>query len=152
MIQSLIITLIIAVSFVYPGNTNWLLGLSITTFLTLIGNVCCGLAISSFVQNPNEANSILPLILLAQTVFAGVLFELKGKVEILANSMLSRWSIRAYGSLVDIQSLVHPNLKDTFDIYVANNNNLMLSWFSLIGLSLLYLGFSYWQLKGKKEY
>lgn len=155
-VQALIITFIILVGFVSPENSTFLLDLFITTFLTLIGNVCLGLAISASVKNENWASSILPLVMLLQTIFAGVLFKLEGFAKFLANFMLSRWSIRAYGSLAKVQDLVLCNLapcilKDNFDIYIYTRNNLVQSWLFLILLSLLYLIFLFWRLKTQKD-
>lgn len=152
-VQSLIITLIIFITFVSPDNTMWLLGVFITTFFTLIGNVCLGLTISASVKNENWANSILPLIMLIQTIFAGVLFQVEGLAKFIANFMLSRWSIRAYGSLAKIQELTESSyLKDDFNIYANTGTNLLQSWLFLFLLSLLFLVFSFWRLKIQKEY
>jgi ABC-type multidrug transport system ATPase subunit/ABC-type multidrug transport system permease subunit len=152
-VQAFIITLIIFMTFVSPDNTMWLLGVFITTFFTLIGNVCLGLTISASVKNENWANSILPLIMLIQTIFAGVLFQVEGLAKFIANFMLSRWSIRAYGSLAKIQELTESSyLKDDFNIYANTGTNLLQSWLFLILLSLLFLGLSFWRLKIQKEY
>ena len=155
-LQSLLITLLILVCFIPPDNSLWPLGVLMTSFLTLVSNVCLGLAISAWVKNENWASSILPLVLLLQTVFAGILFDLKGIAKYIGHFTLSRWSIRAYGSLAQIQELLPDILDDAarepFNIYEHSLTNLSTSWLCLFLLGLLYLAFSFWRLKTQKEY
>ncbi|MGK7920246.1 MAG: ATP-binding cassette domain-containing protein, partial [Trichodesmium sp.] len=78
-----------------PELIAWEIGVSITTFLTLISCISLGLMISSIVKNASQANSALPLILLPQIIFSGVLFEMTGIASKFSWVMLSRWSVAA---------------------------------------------------------
>ncbi len=94
-----------------PEMISWWLGLTITTFLSIAASVCLGLMVSALVKNTTQANSALPLLLLPQIIFSGVLFEAKGVVEYVSWLMASRWSVGAYGSLVNINSLIPPPVR-----------------------------------------
>ena len=67
-----------------------------------------GLLISAIVKNSSQANSALPLLLILQIIFSGVLFKMQGLGSKISWLMLSRWSIGAYGTLVNINAMI-PN-------------------------------------------
>jgi ABC-type multidrug transport system permease subunit len=113
LLQSLLMSLVILIFFKSPTPEliPWALGLAITTFLTLVTSMSLGLLVSAIVKNSSQANSALPLLLLPQIIFSGVLFKMEGIASKLSWLMLSRWSVGAYGSLVNINAMVpDPNL------------------------------------------
>lgn len=143
-----------------PELTSWWFGSSVTTFLTLITSGFLGLAISCFVRNETQANTALPLLLLPQIIFSGVLFEMEGSAQLLSWLMLSRWSVGAYGSLVDVNSLVPepatnpdgstvPQPFEETPVYDPTWENLTLNWLMLLLHSAIYLGIALWQQKQK---
>jgi ABC transport system ATP-binding/permease protein len=144
-----------------PNLTSWVVGCGVTTFLTLLASLSFGLMISAFVKNPIQANSTLPLILIPQIVFSGVLFDLDGVARFISWSMISRWSIGAYGSLVNVNAMVPeppttpPGMTpiqqpfEAVSTYDASWNNLSLNWEVLCLLSLFYLGITLWRQKAK---
>jgi len=140
---------------------SWLAGVSITSFLTLFASICLGLMISATVKNSTQANSALPLLLLPQIIFSGVLFKIEGFGKYLSWSMISRWSVGAYGSLVNINKLV-PEVKILPDgtkieapfkiteVYNPQWDNLTLNWQILILHSLIYLLIT-WMMQKRKD-
>ena len=107
-LQTILIVLVILLGFDSPEPEliSWEMGVSITTFLTLMSCISLGLMISSIVKNASQANSALPLILLPQIIFSGVLFEMTGIASKFSWLMLSRWSVAAYGALVNVNNMV----------------------------------------------
>jgi ABC transport system ATP-binding/permease protein len=144
-----------------PELIPWVMGCGITTFLTLMASLSFGLMVSAFVKNPIQANSMLPLILIPQIVFSGVLFDLDGVSRILSWLMISRWSIGAYGALVDVNAMVPeppaapPGVTppaqpfEAVSTYDATWVNLSLNWEVLCLLSLIYLSITLWRQKLK---
>jgi ABC-type multidrug transport system ATPase subunit len=131
-----------------PELISWPLGLGITTFLTLFTSFSLGLLVSAIVKNSSQANSALPLLLLPQIIFSGVLFDLKGIASTISGFTISRWSIGAYGALVDINGLVPkgpdgkplPNLPFKGDsVYDATWDNLTDNWGFLLAHAAVYL-------------
>ncbi len=156
-IQTLLLLIVIIVGFEspQPDLVPWSVGVVITTFLTLIASTSLGLMISSLVKNPTQANSALPLLLLPQIIFSGILFDLEGPARLISWLMLSRWSIGGYAAALDINSMVPaaiPNLSLPFegaDAYAATWENLAFNWSVLCVHSLVCLGVSLWQQKRK---
>ncbi len=108
MLQTSLIVIAISIAFPAPVSTliPWTLGLFITNFCTLFSSICLGLLLSTFVTNENAANNALPLVMIPQIIFSGVLFDLDGISTQLSWLMLSRWSVSAYGTLVDVNAMI----------------------------------------------
>jgi ABC transport system ATP-binding/permease protein len=146
--------LVMAISIAFPSPIShlipWTIGLFITNFCTLISSICLGLLLSTFVTNENEANNSLPLIMIPQIIFSGVLFDLDGISTQISWLMLSRWSVSAYGTLVDVNAMIpgsiiipgqppipqpiQPNL-----IYAPTWEKLGLDWGALLLSAMIYL-------------
>ncbi|MDJ0732578.1 MAG: ATP-binding cassette domain-containing protein [Nostocaceae cyanobacterium] len=171
-IQSLLISIVIFFCFISPEpkltlnyqplfipSFSWFLGVFITTFLTILTSISLGLMVSASVKNSTQANSALPLLLLPQIIFAGVLFNMKGIGKYISWLMLSRWSVGAYGTLANVNLLVpvaqsednsatsslitaHPMFSNTLE-------NLLLSWSVLLIHIIVYLGITLWLQKRK---
>lgn len=149
--QTLLIAVVVLLVFKAPESKliPWSLGFAITTFLTLLASTSLSLMLSAFVKTENEGNGILPLVMIPQIIFSGVLFTLEGWSSKVSWLMLSRWSIGAYGALADVNAMApKPNpvltadlLKDIFQpssVYEATWSNLSLNWGVLILHSLIY--------------
>ena len=149
--QTLLISAVVLLVFEAPKSEliPWSLGFAITTFLTLIASTSLSLMLSAFVKTENEGNGILPLVMIPQIIFSGVLFNLEGWSSKLSWLMLSRWSIGAYGSLADVNSMApEPNailtteiLNEIFKpspVYDATWSNLGLNWGILLVHTIVY--------------
>jgi ABC-type multidrug transport system ATPase subunit len=161
-VQTLLIAIVVLIGFQSPEPDlfPWWLGLSITTLLTLITSGCLGLAISSFVYNETQANTALPLLLLPQIIFSGVLFDMEGPARLLSWFMLSRWSVGAYGALVDVNAMVPEPVKypdgstvpqpfEATPVYDPTWENLSLNW-AILGLhAIVYSIAVLWRQKQK---
>lgn len=163
LLQTLFMVIVILIGFKSPQPEliSWSLGLAITSFLTLFASFSLGLLVSTTVKNSSQANSALPLLLLPQIIFSGVLFKTEGAInQLLSWLMLSRWSIGAYGALVNVNSLVPkptklPDgtiLKQPFEVtavYDATWENLTKNWSLLLLHAAIYLGITLYLQKRK---
>lgn len=161
-LQTLLISLVIIFGFKSPEATllPWILGLWVTNFLTIFAAINLGLMISAGVKNITQANSAFPLLLLPQIIFSGVLFDMTGVGKYLSWLMLSRWSIGAYGILVNVNNMV-PEPIVLFDgtevsqpfegspVYNATWGNLFLNWGILLLHAAIYLVTTYFLQKQK---
>lgn len=151
LVQTLLVSVVVLLVFQAPKSelVPWSVGFAITTFLTLLASTSLSLMLSAFVRTENEGNSILPLVMLPQIIFSGVLFTLEGWPSKISWLMLSRWSIGAYGALADVNAMApKPNpvlteevLKDIFQpssVYEATWSNLSLNWGILVAHTLIY--------------
>jgi ABC transport system ATP-binding/permease protein len=161
-LQTILISLTILVGFKSPQPEliSWVLGLGITTFLTLLASFSLGLLVSAFVKNGSQANSALPLLLLPQIIFSGVLFKMEGIASKISWMMLSRWSIGAYGSIVNLNAMVPEAIKlpdgstvpqafEVTSVYHPNWSNLNLNWGILLLHSIIYLSVTCYLQKRK---
>ncbi len=149
--QTILITAVVLLIFEAPQSNliSWSVGFAITTFLTLLASTGLSLMLSGLVKTENEGNGILPLIMIPQIIFSGVLFTLEGWSSKLSWLMLSRWSIGAYGSLADVNAMapkpnssLSPQMLDEIfkstPVYNATWENLGLNWGILIAHTLIY--------------
>ena len=161
-LQSVLMAGVIWLAFAAPDSDliPWVLGVGITNFLTILASISLSLAISAMVKTQNAANNLLPLIMIPQIIFSGVLFELNGVSQKLAWLMISRWSVGAYASLADINNMVPEPVKlpdgsvaeqifSPMAAYDATWENLGLNW-AILGLHILfYLSATIWLQKRK---
>ncbi|MCC3439744.1 ATP-binding cassette domain-containing protein [Microcoleus sp. PH2017_05_CCC_O_A] len=152
LLQTVLMTAVILIGFKQPSPDiiAWPLGLGITVFLTLLASMSLGLMVSAFVKNGSQANSALPLLLVPQIIFSGVLFSLGSlfKIEKIGQYIswltVSRWSVGAYGSLVNVNAMVPkpielpdrtilPQLFEKSAVYEPTWQNLALNW-GILGL------------------
>ncbi|MEO1351399.1 MAG: ATP-binding cassette domain-containing protein [Cyanobacteria bacterium J06635_15] len=145
-LQSVLMTAAISLFFTVPESPliPWPLGVWLTNFLTVLASVCLSLGVSASVKTENAANNLLPLIMIPQIIFSGVLFDLSGIAEKISWLTISRWSIGAYASLVDVNAMVPapqrlpgdgPVLDQVFSVtstYDATWENLMLNFGILV--------------------
>ena len=161
-LQTLLIVGVILIAFKSPDPSliSWTVGGAVTTFLTLMSCISLGLVVSAAVTNNSQANSALPLILLPQIIFSGVLFKMEGVASKFSWLMLSRWSVGAYGSLVNVNAMVPapttlPNgsiLPQPFEptpVYDPTWHNLGLNWGMLCVHIFVYLMLTLWLQKRK---
>lgn len=162
LLQTLLIVCAILLGFESPESEliPWSLGLGMTTFFTLMASTSLSLMLSALVKNENEANGILPLVMIPQIIFSGVLFDLEGISRQFSWLMLSRWSVGAYGALADInhmvpevpQSPAGTALTQVFTpaaTYDATWENLGLNWGVLCLHTVIYLLITLWLQKRK---
>lgn len=162
LLQTLLIVAVILVGFKSPRTEliSWPLGLVITTFLTLLTSISLGLLVSAIVKNSSQANSALPLLLLPQIIFSGVLFKMEGVASKFSWLMLSRWSVAAYGALVNVNAMVPkpiylPNNRtiplpfEPTAVYDTTWSNLNLNWGILFLHTTVYLVATFWVQKRK---
>jgi ABC-type multidrug transport system ATPase subunit len=161
-LQTLLMVGVILIAFKSPEPSliSWAMGASITTFLTLMSCITLGLVVSAIVKNSSQANSALPLLLLPQIIFSGVLFKMEGAASKFSWLMLSRWSVGAYGSLVNVNGMVPvpttlpdgstlPQPFEPTPVYDPSWENLSLNWAILCVHILVYLMLTLWLQKRK---
>jgi ABC transport system ATP-binding/permease protein len=162
LVQTALIVATVSIGFQSPtpATAPWAIGLGITSFLTLFSSLSLGLMVSALVKNSSQANSALPLLLLPQIIFSGVLFKSEGISRMVSWLMMSRWSIGAYGSLVDTNAMIPaakvlPNGEtlplplEPSAVYDPTWSNLLLNWGMLIVHTAIYLGITAWAQKRK---
>lgn len=147
--QSLVLTVMVSLRAPFMHSTLLppFLEIYITMALTSLAGLMLGLSVSALVPNNDRAMSIVPLILIPQVIFSGIIFKLDSSMlQILGAFFPARWAMAAMGSSVGI----HGDLinADSFSFQGTLFSNvsqadavfhLLLCWFFLI-LTILILG------------
>lgn len=115
-------------------------------FLIMFASDTLGLLISSIVKSEQLASQLSPYILIAQLLFSGVLFSLKGYAKVVASFMISRWGMEALGSISDLNNLplrLHKEFPDiphkVDDAFLYTEIHLQKTWIILIIFILIQL-------------
>lgn len=161
--QTLLMVIAILLGFTGADSSlmPWSIGLGITTFLTIWASICLGLMVSAWVKNETTANNSLSLLFLPQIILSGVLFKLNGWSSQLSWLTISRWSVGAYGTLVDVNAMVPEAMQtplgeverpfEPTPMYEPTWHNLSLNW-AILGLQgLIYLAITVWLQKRKDK-
>ncbi len=114
MVQSIIV-FIVFLLFVGDKMSGNPISYLITIFLIMYASDAMAFVISTAVPNPIVAMTVMPLLLLVQLVMAGVLFELKGSAEMVANFTISKWGMSTFGMIGDITSFPSKVGNDALD-------------------------------------
>ena len=92
--------LVIAVDIISPFPHTVLLPPLLEIYISLALTSLVGLMISSLTENSDQANSLIPLLLILQLLFSGVIFKLTGFARLIGALFTIRWSMIAMGSSV----------------------------------------------------
>ncbi len=76
----------------------------ISLLLIIWSSDVMGIMISSLVSNPTVAMTVMPFVLILQLIMSGVLFELTGNVEKVANITVGKWGMSAMGSIGNLNN------------------------------------------------
>jgi ABC transport system ATP-binding/permease protein len=154
-LQSALLLLLVSLKVRLPAMGVLLPGwleLYITTLLTSLAGLAMGLAISSTATTPDRAISIVPLALIPQILFAGVIFSLGDGFtaqRALSWLTLSRWAMDAYGTTANLNEmrLAQGLLRVPKDEYTFTAAHLLSRWLILLVYMGISLGITAWQLK-----
>lgn len=166
LLQSAILLLLLGITVVYPAGPGLALAptleIFITILLTALAGLALGLAISAASATPDRAISIVPLALIPQIVFAGLIFTIEGLATPLSWLTISRWSMDALGASVNLNSRCNlPNIDDQGSIppgcspnflateaaFTFSIEHLLSRWSILLIYTLVCLGLTAWLLK-----
>ena len=161
--QSLILVLFVNAKahFAHSILFSPVLEIYISMALTSIAGLMTGLLISAVVPNNDRAMSLIPLPLIPQVVFAGVIFNLDSPqlLQVLGAFFSARWSMAAMGSTVGLNGFklgadtlsyagtFFPGLNGTTEINATGH--LLLCWGILILMIVLQALAIGWFLKRK---
>jgi len=120
------------------------------------------LVISAFSASGDRAISIVPLALIPQILFAGLIFKIEGAATPLSWLTISRWSMEALGTSLNLNRLCNlpnpddvgtvpsgctPNFLAVEDVFTHSVTHLLGRWLILIGYALVCLGLTAWALR-----
>lgn len=104
----------------------------ITTLFTSLAGLSLGLLISAFSSTPDRAISIVPLALIPQILFAGVIFPIEEgftPTGVLSWFTISHWAMDAYGATANLNALPHQRIESG---YTHSVEHLLSRWALLL--------------------
>lgn len=131
LMQSAVLVLIIGAKVDFPSQGVFqeaTLELFLTTLLSSLAALCLGLFVSAAAKLPDRAISLIPLVLVPQILFSGVLFPLGKEISVmrvLSWFTISRWATDAYGVTVHLTRFIE--VKGSAD-YEFVRDNLFEKW------------------------
>jgi ABC-type multidrug transport system ATPase subunit/pSer/pThr/pTyr-binding forkhead associated (FHA) protein len=124
-----------------------ILEIYITMALTSIAGLMLGLTISAVAPNNDRATSFIPIILIPQVIFSGIIFALDNPgLQFLGAFFAARWSMAGLGSTIGLHGEALGSGKDyayrgtLFSSYTQNEAivHLLLMWFALVVMSVAF--------------
>ena len=99
--------LVIMVNVVAPFHQGVFLPVTLEIYITLaltsLAGLMTGLTISALVPNTDRAMSFIPIILVPQVIFSGIIFQVNGPfMQFIAAFFADRWSMAAMGTSIGI--------------------------------------------------
>ncbi len=162
LVQSLILVAFVNARSPFPNSIIFppFMEIYISMALTSIAGLMTGLLISAIVPNNDRAMSLVPLPLIPQIIFAGVIFSLNSPgLQIPGAFFTARWSMAAMGSTVGLHwnQLQADPWSYVVTIYPALNSNgqpqatlhLLLTWGILAFMTIAQVLIISWFLKRK---
>ncbi len=157
--QSLVLTFFVNLRAPFPHSTFLppFTEIYITMALTSLAGLMLGLTVSALVPNNDRAMSIVPLVLIPQVIFSGIIFKLNNPIlQFLGAFFPARWAMAAMGSSVGIHGkLIQADdfsFQGTFYSGIGQGTavfHLLLCWFFLVLTILILGGFIGYFLKRK---
>ena len=165
LLQSAVLVIIVALRAPFDHSTFLppLVEMYISLALTSLAGLMLGLAISALAPNNDRAASFIPIILIPQVIFSGIIFQLNSPLlQILGSFFAARWSMAALGSSVGLHADLLGNEKDfayqgtlftkvfpTAADQLAATAHLLLMWFALVVMIVVLAAATAYFLKRK---
>ena len=165
LLQSAVLVIIVALRAPFDHSTFLppLVEMYISLALTSLAGLMLGLAISALAPNNDRATSFIPIILIPQVIFSGIIFQLNSPLlQILGSFFAARWSMAALGSSVGLHADLLGNQKDfayqgtlftkvypTAADQLAATAHLLLMWFALVVMIVVLAAATAYFLKSK---
>src|SRR5579875_1285635 len=148
LLQSLVLVVMVNLKAPFHQGIFLPVGLEIyiTMALTSLAGLMLGLTISAIAPNNDRAMSFVPIILIPQVIFSGIIFALNNAgLQFLGSFFAARWAMAAMGSTVGLHEDVLGNPNDwayVGALYSTNSQaeavvHLLLMWLALIAMIVL---------------
>ena len=144
LIQTALLFGIVRLKIDFHLDSGRLCGLLLTLLLATMCGMLMGLTISAFAKNNDQAMSLIPVAVLSQIIFAG-LIPIEG-ISAIRNFMPSYWAYGVLGNLMRLNAHVATKELSTplFDTPPATG------WVALLAIGVAYALLSLWLLKRKE--
>lgn len=110
----------------------------VTIVLAGVAGIALGLCISAIATTPDKATSLIPIVLVPQVLFAGIMFGLKGATAAISTLVSARAAVDAMSATVDINQLSTPVFMPLEPQYAHSSSVVLAAWGMLAAQALGY--------------
>ncbi len=124
-----------------------LLEIYVTVVLCGVAGVALGLALSAIASTPDKAMSLIPIVLVPQVLFAGLMFQLSGITKGISWIVSSRPGVDALSAIVSLNELPTQIPLPYEPEHAHTPAILLVTWATLAIQSLVFSGLAWWKLR-----
>jgi ABC-type multidrug transport system ATPase subunit len=123
----------------------------LTIALAGLAGIALGLCVSALASTPDKATSLIPIVLVPQVLFAGIMFALAGVPGALSWAVSSRAAVDAMSATVDTNSLSVPmNLLPAEPQYAHTPAVVLSAWALLLAHTFLFSALAWGILRRRR--
>lgn len=141
MLEALLSTSVFKLFFDYESEGIFLptrnLEYLITFFLIIFSADALGFLAGLLIKNITSIMSAIPVLLVAQFLFSGCLFELSECFDRVAGLTTAKWGFYSLGSIADLNSMLPSNMNSS--LFRAEADYIIRCWRSMILLSVFFI-------------
>ena len=130
-VQSALLVGVVAVATTLPAS-GVLLPPLLEIYVTIVfaggAGIALGLCVSAIATTPDKATSLIPIVLVPQVLFAGIMFGLKGPTAMISNLVSARAAVDAMSATVDINQLSTPVFMPLEPQYAHSSSVVLAAW------------------------
>lgn len=132
----------------------------ITLWLTILASEAMGFVVSSVARSGDKAMTYAPILLIVQLLFSGILFAMEGFSKVLSWFTVSKWSVEALGSSVNLNAMKtlmeidYPQIpieRELEEIFEHSAAHLMQEWGVLLLMTAAFLILTLVLLRGIRK-
>jgi ABC-type multidrug transport system ATPase subunit len=157
LVQALTLILLVHLRGDFPSAGIILPGLVeifVTMTLVIFTSACFGLFLSAVVGREDRVMSIMPLFLIPQIVFAGIVFTFEKYTPgwLISQLTFSRWGVEALGATINLHHLWEEStgrqpMEELPLDFTHSSDYLLQNWGILLGFAALGVALTLWALK-----
>jgi len=122
-----------------------------TIVLAGLAGISLGLCVSAVASTPDKATSLIPIVLVPQVLFAGIMFALEGLPGALSYAVSSRAAVDAMSATVGTNALSSPmNLLRDEPRYAHTSSVLLVAWGLLVAQTLVFAAAAWWRVRTRR--
>jgi hypothetical protein len=157
LVQSALLLATVAIRTKLPGDGVVMpaaLELYVTIALAGLGGIALGLCVSALASTPDKATSLIPIVLVPQVLFAGIMFGLHGVPRLLSYAVSSRAAVDAMSSTIDTNALSMPlppfMTAPDEPQYAHTQAVLLTAWAMLVAQAVVFGAIAWWTLHRRR--
>ncbi len=149
-VQSALLVGVVAVRVRMPAHGIVLpAGLEVTITVVLAGfaGIALGLALSALATTPDKAMSLIPIVLVPQVLFAGVMFGLQGLTSLIGWGVSSRAAVDALAAVANLNVLPSPVPLPYEPAHAHTAAILLTAWGVVAAQAVVFSLVAWWKLR-----